>query len=53
MYGCWPMHKITSSYLKNVFQAFVGWISPSGRNPPDAADGGLRGYAANPPYTHF
>src|SRR5712692_689901 len=21
---------------------FVGWVSPSGRNPPDAADGGLR-----------
>ena len=28
----------------------VGWVSPSGRNPPDKADGGLRGYAANPPY---
>src|SRR5712692_10720105 len=32
---------------------FVGWISPSGRNPPDTADGGLRGCAANPPYVHF
>ncbi len=28
----------------------VGWVSPSGRNPPDKADGGLRDYAANPPY---
>ncbi|MGH8510868.1 MAG: restriction endonuclease subunit S [Gammaproteobacteria bacterium] len=28
----------------------VGWVSPSGRNPPDKADGGLLGYAANPPY---
>ncbi|MGH8511192.1 MAG: restriction endonuclease subunit S [Gammaproteobacteria bacterium] len=28
----------------------VGWVSPSGHNPPDNADGGLRGYAANPPY---
>ncbi|MGH8467942.1 MAG: restriction endonuclease subunit S [Gammaproteobacteria bacterium] len=28
----------------------VGWLSPSGRNPPDKADGGLRDYAANPPY---
>ncbi|MFH0350621.1 MAG: restriction endonuclease subunit S [Chromatiales bacterium] len=28
----------------------VGWVSPAERNPPDKADGGLRGYAANPPY---
>ncbi|MGH2397455.1 MAG: nucleotidyltransferase domain-containing protein [bacterium] len=28
----------------------VGWVSPSGRNPPNKADDGLRGYAANPPY---
>jgi type I restriction enzyme S subunit len=28
----------------------VGWVSPSGRNPPNDADGGLRGCAANPPY---
>ncbi|MGH8533049.1 MAG: restriction endonuclease subunit S, partial [Gammaproteobacteria bacterium] len=28
----------------------VGWVSPSGRNPSDKADGGLRDYAANPPY---
>jgi len=28
----------------------VGWVSPSGRNPPDKTDGGLHGYAANPPY---
>jgi len=32
---------------------FVGWVSPLGRNPPDAADGGLRGCAANPPYVHL
>ncbi|MEW5942223.1 MAG: YgiQ family radical SAM protein [Pseudomonadota bacterium] len=35
--------------------AVVGWVSPTGRNPPsapsDAADGGLR--CANPPYTPF
>jgi type I restriction enzyme, S subunit len=31
-------------------QKNVGWVSPTGRNPPDAANGGLRGYAANPPY---
>ncbi|MGA7949803.1 MAG: restriction endonuclease subunit S [Thiobacillaceae bacterium] len=28
----------------------VGWVSPSGRNPPIAVNGGLRGDAANPPY---
>ena len=27
----------------------VGWVSPSGRNPPIAVNGGLRGDAATPP----